>query len=336
MNYPKKVTIGDITVRDGFQHEEIFVPTDAKLWMLEQIILAGFKHVEVTNLGNPAGMPQFKDATELMKRIRSSKKIAHLINDVSLTCVTIREKAIERAIEDKKNGYGPDRILVMVSTSESHHKKNSGISLDEYWKMCEEWIPKAREAGIKVNGTVSTIWGCPIEGPTEMTKAIEFTKRWLDIGASDVEHADHDGSASPDRVYKYFSMLMDKFQDPSKHIVHFHTTRGWGLANVLAALQAGMTNYESTMGGTGGQPANFVSGVPVAGTGSYYYKDPNIVGLVSTEDMVVMMDEMGIETGLDIDKVIAIGQMTERILGRRLRSEAIKNGRIPKTLSGRK
>ena len=336
MNYPKKVTIGDITVRDGFQHEEIFVPTDAKLWMLEQTILAGFKHVEVTNLGNPAGMPQFKDATELMKRIRSSKKIAHLINDVSLTCVTIREKAIERAIEDKKNGYGPDRILVMVSTSESHHKKNSGISLDEYWKMCEEWIPKAREAGIKVNGTVSTIWGCPIEGPTEMTKAIEFTKRWLDIGASDVEHADHDGSASPDRVYKYFSMLMDKFQDPSKHIVHFHTTRGWGLANVLAALQAGMTNYESTMGGTGGQPANFVSGVPVAGTGSYYYKDPNIVGLVSTEDMVVMMDEMGIETGLDIDKVIAIGQMTERILGRRLRSEAIKNGRIPKTLSGRK
>ena len=117
MNYPKKVTIGDITVRDGFQHEEIFVPTDAKLWMLEQTILAGFKHVEVTNLGNPAGMPQFKDATELMKRIRSSKKIAHLINDVSLTCVTIREKAIERAIEDKKNGYGPDRILVMVSTS---------------------------------------------------------------------------------------------------------------------------------------------------------------------------------------------------------------------------
>lgn len=336
MNYPKKVTIGDITVRDGYQHEEIFIPTDAKLWMLEQLILAGFKHLEVTNLGNPTGMPQFKDATELMKRIRSSKKVAHLINDVSLTCVTIREKAIERAIEDRKNGYGPDRILVMVSTSESHHKKNSGLSLADYFKMCEEWIPKAREAGMKVNGTVSTIWGCPIEGPTEMKKAIEFTKRWFDIGASDVEHADHDGSASPDRVYKYFSMLMDEFQDPSKHIVHFHTTRGWGLANVLAALQAGMTNYESTLGGLGGQPANFVSGVPVAGTGSYYYKDPNAVGLVSTEDMVVMMDEMGIDTGLDIDKILDIGKMNERIVGRTLRSEAIRNGRIPKNLSGRK
>ncbi len=335
MNYPKKVVIGDITVRDGFQHEEIFIPTEAKLWVAEQLILAGFKHIEVTNLGNPSGMPQFKDATELMKGIRGSKKIAHLIKDVSLTNVTIREKAIERAIEDRKNGYGPDRILVMVSTSESHHKKNSGLSLDEYWKMCEKYIPMAREAGLKVNGTVSTIWGCPIEGPTEMKKAIEFTKRWFEIGASDVEHADHDGSASPDRVYKYYSMLLDAIPTPEKHIVHFHTTRGWGLANVLAALQAGMTNYESTMGGIGGQPANFVSGVPVSGTGSYYYKDPNIVGLVSTEDMVVMMDEMGIDTGLDVDKVLEIGKMVERIVGRKLRSESIRNGRIPKNLSGR-
>jgi hydroxymethylglutaryl-CoA lyase len=335
MNYPKKVVIGDITVRDGFQHEEIYIPLEAKLWTAEQLILAGFKHIEVTNLGNPSGMPQFKDADELMKRIRKSKKIAHLIDSVSLTCVTIREKAVERAIENRKNGFGPDRILFMVSTSESHHKKNSGLTLKEYWKMAEDCIKKAREAGIKVNGTVSTIWGCPIEGPTEMKKAVEFAKRWFEIGASDVEHADHDGSASPDRVYRYYSMLMDEFQNPQKHIVHFHTTRGWGLANVLAALQAGMTNYESTMGGIGGQPANFVSGVPVSGTGDYYYKDSTIVGLVSTEDMVVMMDEMGIETNLDIDKVLEIGKMVERIVGRKLRSECIKSGRIPKTLTGR-
>jgi len=334
-NYPKKVTIGDITVRDGFQHEETFIPTEAKLWVAEQLILAGFKHIEVTNLGNPTGMPQFKDADELLKGVRGSKKIAHLLGGVSLTAITIREKAIERAIQAKKDGYGPDRILLMVSTSESHHQKNSGLSLADYFKMAEKYVPMAQEAGIKVNGTVSTIWGCPIEGPTEMTKAIEFTKRWLDIGVNDVEHADHDGSASPDRVYRYYSMLLDAVPRPEKHIVHFHQTRGWGLANVLAALQAGMTNYESTMGGIGGQPANFVSGVPVAGTGSYYYKDPNLVGLVSTEDMVVMMDEMGIDTGLDIDKVLEIGQMVERITGRRLRSESIKNGRIPKSLSGR-
>ncbi|PKP33880.1 MAG: pyruvate carboxyltransferase [Bacteroidetes bacterium HGW-Bacteroidetes-17] len=336
MNYPKKVTIGDITVRDGFQHEEMFIPTEAKLWVLEQLILAGFKHVEATNLGNPRGMPQFKDADNLLKMLNKSKKVAHLIDKVSVTAITIREKAIERAIQAKKEGWGPDRVLVMVSTSESHQRQNSGLSIEEYFKMCEEWIPKAHDAGIKVNGTVSTIWGCPIEGPTEMSKAIDFTKRWLDIGANDVEHADHDGSASPDRVYKYYSMLLDAIPNPEKHIVHFHQTRGWGLANVLAALQAGMTNYEATMGGIGGQPANFVSGVPVSGTGDYYYKDPSIVGLVSMEDMVVMMDEMGIDTGLDVDKVLEIGRMVERICGRPLRSEAIKNGRIPKSLSGRK
>jgi hydroxymethylglutaryl-CoA lyase len=336
MNYPKKVTIGDITVRDGFQHEENFIPTEAKVWLAEQLILAGFRHIEVTNLGNPQGMPQFKDADEVLKCLRANKKIANLISQTSLTAITIREKAIERAIRAKKDGFGPDRILLMVSTSESHHIKNSGISLDEYWKMAEKYIPLAHDAGLKVNGTVSTIWGCPIEGPTEMTKAIEFAKRWFAIGANDVEHADHDGSASPDRVYRYYSMLLDAIPRPEKQIVHFHTTRGWGLANVLAALQAGMTNYESAMGGIGGQPANFVSGVPVAGTGSYYYKDPNIAGLNSTEDMIVMMDEMGIDTGVDVDKVLEIGTMVEKIVGRRLRSESIRNGRIPKSMTGNK
>ena len=106
--------------------------------------------------------------------------------------------------------------------------------------------------------------------------------------------------------------------------------------HVLAALQAGITRYESTLGGIGGQPANFVSGIPVSGTGKYYYKDPNAVGLVSTEDMLVMMDEMGIETGIDIDRILEIGKMTERIVGRRLRSESINMGRIPKELTGRK
>jgi len=272
----------------------------------------------------------------LFKAIRKSKRVSHLLHEVSLTAVTIRETAIERAIEAKKAGFGPDRILLMVSTSESHQKKNSGLTLDEYWKMAEKYIPKAHDAGLKVNGTVSTIWGCPIEGPMDMMDAVKFAKRWFDIGANDVEHADHDGSASPNRVYDYFSMLLDHVQNPQKQIVHFHSLRGWGLANVLAALQAGMTNYESTLGGIGGQPANFVDGVPVSGTGAYYYKDAGNVGLVCTEDMVVMMDEMGIDTGVDIDRVLKTGKMVEKILGRRLRSETILQGRIPKELSGRK
>ncbi|GAB1417992.1 hydroxymethylglutaryl-CoA lyase [Bacteroidales bacterium] len=335
MNYPKKVVIGDITVRDGFQHEEKFIPTEAKLWLAEELLLCGFRHIEVSNFGNPQGMPQFKDADALFKGLRQSKRVAHLLPSASLTAITIREKAIERAIRARQEGYGPDRILLMVSTSESHQFKNSGLTIDQYFRMAEKYIPLALDAGLKVNGTVSTIWGCPIEGPTEMSKAVDFSMRWLNLGVSDVEHADHDGSASPDRIYRYFSMLLDNVQNPQKHIVHLHSTRGWGLANVLAALQAGMTNYESTMGGIGGQPANFVDGVPVSGTGAYYYNESLNVGLVSTEDMVVMMDEMGIETNLDIDRVLETGKMVERIVGRKLRSESIHQGRIPKSLSGR-
>lgn len=330
LTYPKKVVLGDITVRDGFQHEEKFIPTDAKLWVSEQLILAGFKRIEVTNFGNPRGMPQFKDADELLKRLHASKKVGHLISDVEITAITIRERAVERTIQACKEGYGPDRILFMVSTSESHHRTNSGLSLAEYWKMCEKYIPMAHDAGIKVCGTVSTIWGCPIEGPTELKKAVEFTKQWLNIGADDIEHADHDGSAPPNKVYEYFSMILDDVPDPSKHVAHFHVTRGWGFANVLAALQAGITHFESTLGGIGGQPANFVDGIPVTGTGDYYYQDPGIVGLVSTEDMVVMMDEMGIDTGVDVDSVLRIGRMLEKIVGRRLRSECVHSGRIQK------
>ncbi len=330
IKYPQKVVLGEITVRDGFQHEEKNIPTSAKLWCLEELILAGFRRVEVTNLGNPKGMPQFSDAEELLKAIKTSRRVKDLIADVELTAVTIREQAVDKAIELKKRGYGPDRILQMVSTSASHMYKNSGLDHKGYWKMTEECIKKAHDAGIKVNGTISTIWGCPIEGPTELKKAIEFTKRYLEIGADDIEHADHDGSAPPNKAYEYFSSLLDAIPDPKLHIAHFHVTRGWGLANVFAALQAGIYQFESTMGGLGGQPANFVDGSPVAGTGAYYYQDPNIVGLVSTEDMVVMMDEMGIDTGVDVNKVLEVGKMVEKIVGRRLRSECVRTGRIPK------
>lgn len=334
LRFPKKVELADITVRDGFQHEEKWIPTAAKLWIAEELVLAGYRRIEVTNLGSPKSMPQFADAEQLLREIRTSKRIAKHIGEVELTAITIRERAVDRAIELKKAGFGPDRILMMVSTSASHMKKNSGLDHAGYWAEAERSIKKAHDAGIKVNGTVSTIWGCPIEGPTRLEDAVAFTKRFLEIGADDIEHADHDGSAPPNRVYDYFSMILDAIPDTSKHLAHFHVTRGWGLANVLAALQAGMIRFESTLGGIGGQPANFFDGVPVAGTGKYYYQDPNNVGLVCTEDLVVMLDEMGIETGLDVDRILATGRTVERIVGRRLRSETVKSGRIPKTTTG--
>jgi hydroxymethylglutaryl-CoA lyase len=333
---PKKVTLGDITVRDGFQHLEKFISTEAKITYMEELIFAGCRNIEVTNLGNPKSMPQFSDAEALLAHLRSNEFVSRAakkgvnMDDVVVTAVTIREPAVDRAIELKKRGVGPDRVLMMVSTEEQHHFANSGTTLPNYFKEAERCIQKCSDAGIKMCGTVSTIWGSPIGGATDLKDAVEFTKHWLSIGASDIEHADHDGSASADQVYRYFSMILDEIPDTKLHIAHFHETKRVASASVLAALQAGITHYEATLGGLGGQPANFLDDRPIKGTGDYYYDDPRYVGLVCLEDTLVQIDEMGIEHGYDVDRILWLGKMLEKTVGHRLRSEAIINGRTKK------
>ncbi|SDU11165.1 beta/alpha barrel domain-containing protein [Desulfobacula phenolica] len=333
---PRKVTIGDITVRDGFQHLEKFVSTPAKITYLEELIFAGCRNIEVTNLGNPRLMPQFSDAEELLAHLRSDNFISRAnkkginMDDVILTAITIREPSVDRAIELKKRGVGPDRVLMMVSTEEQHHFANSGTTLPDYWKEAERCIKKCTNAGIKMCGTVSTIWGSPIGGATDLKDAVAFTKHWLSIGASDIEHADHDGSASAAEVFRYFSMILDEIPDTSLHIAHFHETKRVAAASVLAALQAGICHFEATLGGLGGQPANFMDDRPIKGTGDYYYDDERYVGLVCLEDTLVQIDEMGIEHGYDIDRILWLGKQLEKTVGTRLRSEAVINGRTLK------
>ncbi len=333
---PKKVTIGDITVRDGFQHLEKFISTPAKITYLEELIFAGCRNIEVTNLGNPRSMPQFSDAEALLAHLRSENFVGRAarkgidMKDVVLTAITIREQAVDRAIELKKRGVGPDRVLMMVSTEEQHHFANSGTSLPNYFKEAERCIKKCSNAGIKMCGTVSTIWGSPIGGATQLKDAVEFTKYWLSIGASDIEHADHDGSASAADVYRYFSMILDEMPDTSLHIAHFHETKRVASASVLAALQAGICHFEATLGGLGGQPANFMDDRPIKGTGDYYYDDERYVGLVCLEDTLVQIDEMGIEHGYDVDRILWLGKQLEKTVGKRLRSEAMINGRTLK------
>ena len=333
---PKKITLGDITIRDGFQHLEKFISTPAKITYLEELIFAGCRNIEVTNLGNPRNMPQFADAQELLTHLRSDNFLRRAakkgidMNQVTLTAITIREPAVDRAIELKRRGIGPDRVLMMVSTEEEHHFANSGTSLPDYWAEAARCIKKCHEVGIKMCGTVSTIWGSPIGGATALKDAVDFTKHWLDIGASDIEHADHDGSASAPDVFRYFSMILDEIPDTRLHIAHFHETKRVASASVLAALQAGISHFEATLGGLGGQPANFIDDRPIKGTGDYYYDDERYVGLVCLEDTLVQIDEMGIEHGYDVDRILWLGKQMERTVGSRLRSEAMINGRTLK------
>ena len=301
---PRKVTVGDITVRDGFQHEEKFISTAAKIYYLEELIFAGCRHIEVTNLGNPYIMPQFRDAEELFGHLRGERFRRRCeqngvdYDDIHLTAVTIREKSVDRAIELRQQGIGPDRVLMMVSTEEAHHFANSGTTLPAYWKEAERCTQKCRDAGIDMCGTVSTIWGSPIGGATDLKDAVEFTKRWLSIGAHDIEHADHDGSASAPDVYRYFSMILDEIPEFRGSTSPISTKpSGWGRRPCLPPCRPVSSISRPPWGGTGGQPANFLDDCPVRGTGDYYYEDPRFVGLMCLEDLLVQVDEMGIAHG---------------------------------------
>jgi len=320
MTLPPQVDLGDITVRDGLQALEHYVPVEVKLRLAEDLVLAGYRHIEVTNFGNPIALPQFKDCEDLLDRLFDSARVGGRLRqnggDVTVTAVTINERAVERALEYRvRRGRGPDCLLQMVSTDPHHHKVNSGLSLDEYWAMTERCTRTAREAGVDMCGTVSTIWGSPIKGhqQTTLETAVEFSRRYLDLGAAYVEQADHDGSADPLRVFEYFTMILDparmgKWADPRYHLAHFHSGRGMGMANYLAALQAGVVRFETTLSSTGGQPSNVMDGIPSGGTGAYYHESHLWNGIVATEDFVVMLEAMGIDTGIDVARLLGVGR----------------------------
>jgi len=329
MNLPREVDLSELIPREGVQHHEKSISTDAKLWLIHAAIDCGFKRLEATNFANPRRLPQFSDAHEVMQRIDPEKR-----KGVEITALGITDRGIKEAVKAKQEGYGPDRVLNMMSTSEAHNLRNAGLEHADHWPRIEEWAKLTHDNGMKFNGCVSTIWGCPIKGPTPLHLGWEFAQRFLELGADDIEHADHDGQATPDSVYRYFSEVLERMPDPSKHVFHHHATRGWSLANVLAAMQAGVVRFESCFGGMGGQPANFMDDTPILGTGAYYYADPTQTGLVSTEDLAVMLDGMGIEHGLDVDKVLDTGRVVERIFGQRLRSQSVTTGRLPKGATG--
>ncbi len=334
----KKVELSDISIRDGLQSLETIVDTDTKVKYLEGLIIAGFKRMEATNYGHPKFVPFFPDATEVLKRLLNSetktpdgKTIGEMMKrnggDVELTAVTIHERGAERAFKDFDKGHGPDRILQMTSTCPEHQNANSGKTHDQYFAMSEQVIKEAHSRGMVVNGTVSTIWGSPFETfnkqysmEEKLDIAISFVKRYLDCGADDIELADHDGSVTDyHKAYEFFSRVLDPdemgtgpdgrdYSDPKLYIAHFHTKNmASALRNAAAALKAGIIRFESCLSGIGGQPANTVDGVVIEGREGDYYSDHFNHGLISTEDMVTMFHEIGVDTGIDQDKLIALG-----------------------------
>ena len=313
-NLPKKVEIWDVTLRDGFQHEEMFVPTEAKLWIAERLIEAGFKKIEVGTFSHIKYVPQFKDILELLKGLPKN-------DEVEYTVLALNQKACERVARAMDAGVKIDRVLCgQLATSEAYARKNMNRTHEELFEETEKSVKFLHSAGVKkVFANIGTIFGCPIQGEVPIQRAYEFVDRAFDIGFDEIEHSDPDGIAAPDAVYEYFSNILKKYPDTGAHSFHAHDIRGMGLASYYAAMEAGVTVFDTAIGGIGGQVANIVDNIPVRGTGEYYYEEGR-TGLVETCDFVIMVNRMGIETGIDEKKCYKIERMTEKILGRKLDS----------------
>jgi len=319
MNLPQSVFIIECFLRDGLQHEENFVKTEAKIYFAEAFMDLGIKEMEITSFANPKYAPQFRDSEDLLRSV--SRKPGLIFHGLTVT-----EGAVKRAIKGFQEGWGPNSLGGMISTSDTHTRIITGMDCTDAFIKVKEWAKMARQEGMGFIGCVGTFLGCPLEGPIPIERSFEFAKRFIDLGCNAVMYGDTTGEGTPDRVFDFFSQIISRFPQ-TVHIAHFHDTRGFGLANCWSALQAGVTHFCSSLGGIGGQPANIIDGVPIGGREIKYAPSP-ITGNVCTEDLVVMFAEMNVSTGINVENLLKLGRLAERVLGRRLQSKCVVTGRL--------
>jgi hydroxymethylglutaryl-CoA lyase len=301
---PDAVTICECFARDGLQHEPEFVPTATKVALLDSFAEAGFRRIEATSYSHPSRVPGFADASEVLTKIRRRPGVAF-----KATCPNPR--AVRRALDDLDAGHGAEELSLLVSASESHTERNLRTSRAGQWERVEEMVELAG-GRFKLVGVVSVAFGCPFEGAVDPGRVAEDVARFADLGADLVTLGDTTGVATPPSVRALFARL-----DPAVPVVaHFHNTRGTGIANAVAALEAGCRNFDTAMGGVGGHPSTIRYGA-------------GLTGNVCTEDLVSLFAAMGVDTGLDLDLLAKASAACEAALGRPLHSMVARAGFTP-------
>lgn len=300
------VILCECFARDGLQHEPQLIPTEAKRRLVERFAEIGFKRVEATSYSNPKIVPQFADATELLKSLKRKESVFY-----KATCANLR--AVQRAIADLDAGCGVNEISLLVSASEAHTQKNLNRSRAEQWQNITDM---ARAAGgrFRMVGTVSVAFGCPFEGRVDPASVVEDVARFVRLGIGHVALGDTTGMATPATVKELFEKIAEL--DGVVPIAHFHDTRGTGLVNCVAAHEAGVRHFDSSFGGAGGHPAKLKYG------GGH-------TGNVATEDLVNLFESMGIATGIDLERLLETAEMCEKALGRELHGRVTRSGLSP-------
>ena len=315
MKLPKKVAIRECITREGIQPEEVFIPTEAKIWLIDRLSAAGFPSIEVTNLLPSQYNLQFSDAEEVLQKIKRKEGTEYF-------AASLGASALERAIGACQKGYGPTAIGGVVAASDYYCQHNLGANAEELLKLISEWHKMASDVGLGYGVGIMTAWGYPIDGLIPLDKTLSLAEKLVRIGVDSLSYADTTGEGTPDRVYELFSRSKRSFPDV-KHGAHFHDLRGWGIANCVAALEAGAERIDTSIGGVGGQMANILNKVPIPGIANHE-KPSDLGGNICAEDLLVMLERMGIATGINVDAVMEIGKVTERILERKLRSRCLR------------
>jgi len=312
---PQAVSVREVGPRDGFQNEPEVITTERKIELIDALARTGLRRLEVTSFVRPDVIPQLADAAEVLAGI-------DVPGEVSVSVLIPNERGLEAALELRERvprATGDpggarhlfDQINVFMSASETHNRRNVNRSIAASLSGLELVLARARAAGLRCEAVISTSFGCPYEGHVPPERVLEIAARLRDGGAQEVGFGDTTGMANPRQVSQFFLAAHASLGEGVELTAHFHNTRGQGLANVLAALEAGVHSFESSFGELGGCP------VP-----------PGATGNIATEDLVSMLHEMGISTGVELPALLACARRVQEILGRPLGSHTLVAGPV--------
>jgi hydroxymethylglutaryl-CoA lyase len=298
---PAQVKIREVGPRDGFQNEPEVIATPDKIRLIELLAGSGVSRLEVASFVRADVIPQLADAEAVLEAIQ-------LPESVSVSVLVPNERGLDRALRHRSRFH---EINGFLSASETHNRKNVGRSIEESLVGLERTFARARAEGLRCEAVISTSFGCPYEGHVPPQRVLAIARRLAEAGAAEIGFGDTTGMANPVAVHEFFATAPAAVGDGIELTAHFHNTRGQGLANVLAALEAGIESFESSFGELGGCP------VPAGATGN-----------IATEDLVSMLHEMGIETGINLPALLEAALAAQQLLGRRLGSHVLTAGAV--------
>lgn len=298
-NLPKRVSVYEVSPRDGLQNESAQVATHCKIQLIDALTAAGIKRIEVASFVSPKWVPQMADGEQVCRSVERR-------DGVSYSSLCPNGRGLERAL-----AANVDEIAVFISASETHNKKNVNKSIETTLKTFSEVVEPAKEAGLRVRAYVSTIWGCPYEGWVDPKVGLSIAQELLSRGCYQVSLGDTLGVGTPLQSAEILDLFLQHI--PAEQIaMHMHDTRGTALANVLVGLEYGITTYDASVGGLGGCPFA-----------------PGAAGNLATEDLVYTLHAMGIETGIDLEALWQAGKTAAAIVGRELPGKVHRAGVRP-------